>query len=60
MFTFLSTPLFSTVKERMLTVTLLDPLEQFDVLAAPLPILWGVGITNLTVLLTLNLLIMWG
>ena len=55
------TPLLSPtllIVNKMPTINLLDPLEQFDVLAVPLPILWGVGISNLTLLLSFNLILM--
>jgi uncharacterized membrane protein len=39
------------------TAVNLDPLEQFDVLAFPLPF-FSVGLTNLSLLLGLNILVM--
>lgn len=36
----------------------MDPLEQFDVLAASLPIVGNVGFTNLALLLALNVAVM--
>lgn len=44
-----------TYSIQLLTVTLRDPLEQFDVLALPVV---GGGLTNLSLLLALNVLIM--
>lgn len=45
------------VTSSLLNVTALDPLEQFDVLAFPLPF-FSVGLTNLSLLLGLNILVM--
>jgi len=58
MFTFLPIPFLPIVSNKTPTINLLDPLEQFDVLAVPLPILWGIGISNLTLLLAFNLIVM--
>jgi len=58
MFTSLFNPTLLLVDNKMPIISLLDPLEQFDVLAVPLPLLWGVGISNLTLLLTFNLILM--
>lgn len=45
----------TTYSTQLLSVTLRDPLEQFDVLALPIV---GGGLTNLSLLLALNVLIM--
>lgn len=36
----------------------LDPLEQFDVLSVSLPFFGGLGVTNLSLLLALNIVFM--
>jgi hypothetical protein len=51
-------PIFVTLTNAFLLIiynTIYDPLEQFDVLALPLI---GGGLTNLSLLLALNVLIM--
>jgi F0F1-type ATP synthase membrane subunit a len=52
MFTFLLVPIFIT---KIPCAFLQDPLEQFDVLALPIV---GGGLTNLSLLLALNILVM--
>jgi len=39
-------------------LTQMDPLEQFDVLAISLPLVGDIGFTNLSLLLTFNIIVM--
>lgn len=53
--------LLNLIQTNLLTntaATHLDPLEQFDVLATSLPLVGDIGLTNLALLLTFNLVVM--